>query len=145
MSARREAREAILEVRLKRWIIAVTAVAAMSLSGCQKSADSVRGGSSHHGRYLGVGVYPAGQMWSQMATANSPKDTAVAKLADDEQVIVVVDSKTGELRQCGNLTGYCVSMNPWANPPTQSQTTPLRLLKHAGELQPEAAAVAAKP
>lgn len=83
-------------------------------------------------------------MWSQMATANSSKDAAAAKLADDEQVIVVLDSKTGELRQCGNLTGYCVSMNPWAQPLTQSQTAPIHLLKHAEELQQGAATDAPK-
>jgi len=54
------------------------------------------------GRYLGAAVYSPGRMWTQIARAGAPADAAAATLKDDEQVIVVVDSATGELRQCGN-------------------------------------------
>jgi hypothetical protein len=132
-----------LEVSVRHRIIALAFIAAISLGGCQKSADGLLGNVSHHDRYIGVGTYPAGSMWSQMVVVHSSEDAAVAKLADDEQVVVVVDSKTGELRQCGNMTGYCVSMNPWAKPLTSTQTAPIRLAKHADELANVAAPAAA--
>ncbi len=129
---------------MRHWNIAVAVVAAMGLCGCDKSAEGTLGGSNRHDRYLGVGVYPAGQMWSRMVVANAPKDAASAKTNDDEQVIVVIDSKTGELRECGNLTGYCVGMNPWTNPLTTTQHAPIRLTKHTDDPQQDAAADSAK-
>ncbi len=117
--------------------------AALSLCGCNRPGNGESAGVAHHGRYVGVGIYPAGQMWSQMVVNNAPKDPASAKPNDDEQVIVVVDSNTGELRQCGELTGYCVGMNPWAKPLIASQVAPIPLAKHAEQLSHEAE-VAAK-
>lgn len=111
---------------------------ALALAGCQRM---VGGTGAAHGRYLGVGVYPAGQMWSQIA-GPAPTDPKAATLNDDEQVIVVVDSRTGEIRQCGNLSGYCVAMNPWARPAAQG--TPAALAKHAAQIAAEAAS-GAKP
>lgn len=122
---------------MKRFVC-ILAIAAVGLSGCIKARDGARSGA--HGRFIGVGVYQAGQMWSQMVVANASKNPAAAKLNDDEQVIVVVDSNTGELRQCGNLTGYCVGMNPWANPLGPSQLAPISVSKHADQLATEAAA-----
>ncbi len=55
-----------------------------------------------------------------------PKVAGKAGLADDEQVIVVVDSDTGEIRQCGALSGYCVGMRPWDH--GVSQTLPASLV-----------------
>jgi hypothetical protein len=77
-------------------------------------------------------------MWSQMTGAPAPKDVSTAKLGDDEQIIVVLDSQTGELRQCGNVSGFCVGMNPWAKPVGAS--APLAVAKHADQLQAEAEA-----
>jgi hypothetical protein len=111
---------------------------AFSVGGCNRPADGGSASLAHHGRYVGVGIYPVGQMWSQMVVANASKDTAAAKPNDDEQVVVVVDSNTGELRQCGNLTGYCVGMNPWAKSLMASQVTPVPLAKHAEQLADEA-------
>ena len=91
--------------------------------------------ASHHGRYLGIGVYPAGTMWSRMVVPDRAADAAAASTADDEQVIVVVDSRTGEIRQCGNLTGYCVGMNPWAAALVQAQSSPVHMREHAADLQ----------
>lgn len=62
-----------------------------------------------------------------MATANPSAAPEVARLSDDEHVVVVVDSLTGEIRQCGDLSGYCVGMNPWAKPLGALQTAPVRL------------------
>ena len=77
------------------------------------------------GRFAGVGIYSADRMWSQIAGAAAPMSSATARLKDDQVVIVVVDSRTGELRQCGNLSGYCVGMNPWSKPLAQAQSAPL--------------------
>jgi len=96
------------------------------------------------GRFAGVGIYSADRMWSQIAGAAAPMSSATARLKDDQEVIVVVDSRTGELRQCGNLSGYCVGMNPWSKPLAQAQSAPLSVLKHAEDLeQVEAASAAA--
>jgi hypothetical protein len=74
-------------------------------------------------------------MWARIANADAPKSPAAARLKDDEQVIVVVDTKTGEVRRCGNLSGCCVGMNPWARPLSGPQTVPLSVLKHAEDFE----------
>ena len=94
--------------------------------------------SGHQGRFLGIGVYSAGQLWSRMAAASQPRDAAAANLGDDDHVIVVVDSRTGEIRQCGNYSGHCIGMNPWAGPLGQGQAAPVPLTKHAADLAREA-------
>jgi hypothetical protein len=60
----------------------------------------------------------------------SPANTASAKLVDDQAIIVVTDSQTGEIRACGDLTGYCVGMNPWQIKLVGSQIAPVRLTTH---------------
>ncbi len=131
---------------MKVWI-ACAAAAALGLGGCQKSADTAAGmlGGGHgKGRYFGVGLYPAGRMWSQVVRAAGAKDPSASLPKDDEQVIVVLDSATGELRQCGNLSGACIAMNPWSKPLAASQQAPVLLGKHAEQLDAEAEANAAK-
>lgn len=125
-----------------RRLIIGGAAAALLLSACVKSAGDVSSGPPRHGRFVGVGIYPAGQMWSQVVVSSAPKDASASKASDDEQIIVVVDSATGELRQCGNLTGYCVRMNPWTKPLASSQVAPVPLVKHADQLAQEAATAA---
>ena len=129
---------------MKIWII-VSAVAALGLGGCQKAGEmpaSGLGAPHGKGRYFGVGLYPAGRMWPQLVAAETAKDPAASKLADDEEIIVVLDSATGELRQCGNLSGACISMNPWAKPLAPSRVAPVLLGKHAAQLNEEAEAAA---
>jgi hypothetical protein len=77
-------------------------------------------------------------MWAQIAGAPAPGAGSQAKLSDDEQIIVVLDSQTGELRQCGNISGFCVGMTPWAKPAGAS--APLAVAKHEDQLQAEAEA-----
>jgi hypothetical protein len=101
------------------------------LAGCSRSSAS-GGAHGDHARFSGVGVYDAGRMWQHMA-AQDPKDPALARLADDEHIIAVVDGRTGEVRQCGDHSGYCVTMNPWAGPVPQG--LPVRLLKHAADFE----------
>jgi hypothetical protein len=122
---------------MKVWIIA-GAVAALSLGGCQKAPGGAASSLTPQskGRYVGVGLFPAGRMWEQVVVADPAKDSA-ARPADDEEIIVVLDSTTGELRQCGNLSGACIGMNPWAKP--ASQMAPTALVKHAQQLDDEAA------
>jgi hypothetical protein len=76
-------------------------------------------------------------MWSRGITVVKPKDPGIATTADDNTIIVVVDSSTGEIRQCGNLSGYCITMHPWASPLSQSQASPLAVTKHDAELEQE--------
>ncbi|MEO6040308.1 MAG: hypothetical protein ABIP41_00215 [Croceibacterium sp.] len=65
----------------------------------------------------------------------APSDPAAATIADDEHVIVVVDSITGEVRQCGDHSGYCVAMKPWSG-----GSSPAMLSKHAADLAAEESA-----
>jgi hypothetical protein len=114
--------------------ILVTGLLAVSalLSGCQKSADAEFGSQKSQGRFSGVGIFDAGKLWAQMAISASPKDPAQANISDDDYVIAVIDSQTGEVRQCGNHSGFCVSMNPWAS--TSPTRLPVKLMKHASDL-----------
>lgn len=123
---------------MKALVLLAMVLAAGAMSGC-KPMSTASAVETHHGRYLGIGVYPVGPMWAQVAAA-ATADHAAATLKDDEQVIVVVDSNTGEIRQCGNLSGYCVGMNPWSHPLAAGRAAPLPLLKHAEDLAREAAA-----
>jgi hypothetical protein len=97
--------------------------AAFALGGC-KNNGSVWGpdaSEGHRGRYMGVGIYQPGAGWTRQVAGQSPATGAAARLADDEAVIVVVDGQTGEVRGCGDLSGYCVGMNPWRNALPKSQ------------------------
>jgi len=124
---------------MKALYLGVVLIAGVGLSGCHGGVDAREDTKPHHGRYTGVGIYSADKMWSEIAVAEKPKDKAAALTADDQNVIVVVDGDTGEIRQCGDLSGYCVGMNPWSGPLAKSQTAPLRLSAHAAELRNESA------
>ena len=106
------------------------------LAGCGGSADS--GPAAHRGgRYAGIGIYSPGDLWQRLATAQRPADQAAANLRDDSAVIVVVDSQTGEIRQCGNLTGYCIRMNPWSGALGREQSEPVNLTEHQADVDRE--------
>ena len=121
---------------MKASYLGVVLIAAVALGGCDGGADwRGEGSKQHHGRYAGIGIYPADKMWSEMTVADKPKDKAAATTADDQNVIVVVDSNTGEIRQCGNLSGYCVGMNPWGHALAGTQSAPLGLDKHAADIE----------
>ena len=112
-------------------------LAALSVGACDSATESSPL-TGQHGRYIGIGVYAAGEIWSRMAAANPSRDEAAANLRDDDHVIVVVDSRTGEIRQCGNYSGHCIGMNPWAGALGQGQAAPVPLTKHAADLAREA-------
>lgn len=71
-----------------------------------------------------------------MKLAAKPSDPATPTIADDEHVIVVIDSQTGEIRRCGDYSGVCVRSNPWAKPMVSD--APVALVKHAADLAREA-------
>lgn len=108
-------------------------LAAVGLTGCQKE-QFIDASSRPDGRYLGVGTYPVGQLWGHMVRKDAAKDLQAATLADDEQIIVTVDSHTGEVRQCGNLSGYCITSNAWTG---RAAPAPAVLSKHAADLERE--------
>ncbi|HYI64179.1 MAG TPA: hypothetical protein VEW71_04770 [Allosphingosinicella sp.] len=104
------------------------------LGGC---GGAVEPGSFPHqqGRYAGIGIYGAGDMWQRLVAASRPQYAVAATLRDDEVVIVVVDSRTGEVRQCGNLTGYCIGSNPWAGPLGREQALPVSVTEHLADVE----------
>ena len=67
-------------------------------------------------------------------------DAAGATLADDQHVIVIEDSVTGEVRECGDLSGLCVAMNPWTKAIARERQAPVALSEHADQLRADEAA-----
>ncbi|HWE45322.1 MAG TPA: hypothetical protein VG407_04765 [Caulobacteraceae bacterium] len=113
-----------------RTSIAVCAVlvAAAALSGCKKKADGSFefGGLQHQkGRYEGVGVYSPASAWARLNDAQQANGAPMT--SNDQAIIVVVDSDTGEMRACGDLSGYCVGMNPWNKDLVPAQRTPVKV------------------
>jgi len=113
------------------------ATAGLVLTGCSRSELTGSGPGHGAGRYAGVGLYQADRMWKQLV-GPAPKEAGAARIADDSYVIVAIDSRTGELRQCGNLSGHCIGMNPWSTALTQAHLAPASLAKHAEQLDAEA-------
>jgi hypothetical protein len=132
---------------MKTWAILAAALATAGLAGCQKNTagDEEYASPRPAGRYAGIGVYQAGSQWSRVAVSGQPADPAAARTLDDEHVIVVVDSKTGEVRQCGNLSGYCIGMNPWSKPLASSQAEPVPVTQHVSSAPGDAMAASSEP
>ncbi|CAN5456234.1 hypothetical protein BH10PSE14_BH10PSE14_30850 [soil metagenome] len=120
---------------MKAVYLGMLLLAGSTLGGCNRPFDVSK--SAPHGRFAGVGLYAADRTWTKMRDADKPADKAMATVGDDQAVIVVVDSDTGEVRQCGNLSGYCVGMNPWSHALGKPQTMPLALSEHAPPKQAE--------
>jgi hypothetical protein len=100
---------------------------------------------SHHGRYLGVGIYRPEEPWTKMVAAQRSDEGSAAKPIDDQAIIVVVDSETGEIRSCGDLTGYCIGMNPWKTPLASNRMTPIDLTEHVKPPEASPDSDASKP
>ena len=116
-------------------------VLAACLSGCNGTpAYNDTEASEHHhgGRYLGIGVYPVSDLWQHLAPPDRSPDPHAATLQDDTQLIVVVDSNSGEIRQCGNMSGHCIGMNPWAAALGQGRAAPVALDAHQADLDRQA-------
>jgi hypothetical protein len=114
------------------------ALAALLLGGCNDQQDGHGVRPPRHGRYAGIGVFDAGTLWSRADIGGKRGDAAAAGLADDEHVVVVVDTDTGEVRECGDHSGECFAMNPWTAAIAGRQL-PARLSAHMADLQAEAA------
>jgi len=121
--------------RLKLKTVAVGAVilaALMGLEGCHRGAwsgdEATRGGRGH---FAGVGIYQPNLNWTQLAEAPTTNGPSAAKRVDDQAIIVVVDTNSGEIRACGDLSGYCVAQNPWRAGLAASQLTPVPMAAHA--------------
>ena len=114
------------------------------VGGCNR-ADEIDAGPAHKtlGRYSGIGIYEAGPLWSKLADQPIAKDPKAAKLSDDQHIIVVVDGITGEVRQCGDRSGFCVAMNPWANGSAGPVQLPVKLSEHGASPKSEEASSAA--
>ena len=107
--------------------------ALLVLGGCKPAADTNWWGGSApetHGRYVGVGIYGPGKQWTRLVATQHQADDAVARPIDDQVILVVADSATGEIRACGDLTGYCIGMNPWTRPLLGPETSPIKLTSH---------------
>lgn len=124
----------MVRLRAAKGMLLAVGTAAL-LAGCHGSVDTQT--AAARGRYLGVGVFAAGELWSKMAVKPAADPTA-ATTADDEHVIVVVDSQTGEIRECGDYSGVCASFNPWTRAIAGEQVAPVKLTKHADALAAEA-------
>ncbi len=115
----------------------------LALAGCQAQPEQTgyAAGQPNRGRYVGIGIYNAGPLWPKLKLADpskdKPIDAAAPTLADDSTIIVVVDSQTGEIRQCGDMSGYCTRSNPWSK---SALGAPVSLTKHAADLQRDEAA-----
>src|SRR5579862_10069527 len=119
------------------WILGSCLAAALALTACKKpmpAAEWFGGQQDRHGRYEGVGLYSPSQQWTRVVANQQPKDTPAAKPIDDQVLIVVEDSVTGEVRACGDLTGYCIGMNPWKK--AVGQTVPVNLTQHVPPPKP---------
>jgi hypothetical protein len=55
------------------------------------------------GRYSGIGIYAAGEMWSQIVRGDAAEKGANATQDDDDQIIVVIDSRTGVAKHAVDL------------------------------------------
>ena len=95
------------------------------LAGCNAKEEPTN--TTTEGRYQGIGVYTAGNGWARIAVPPPGEGSRAATLADDDHVIVVSDSQTGEVRQCGDLSGYCITLNPWTQPLDATRATPVTL------------------
>jgi hypothetical protein len=109
------------------------------LGACERGSG---GGTrpARHGRYAGIGVFEAGTLWSKMTGPNRAAAPQAATTADDEHIIVVIDSDSGDVRECGDLSGYCTTMNPWTLAIAPQQRAPVPLSAHAADLVREAEA-----
>jgi len=121
-------------MRVRGHLIVAVGLAALVLSGCHKGSDSEadRDPAGQAGRtgYVGIGIYAPSVAWQRLvdAKAPAPANDATARKVDDQALIVVQNSRTGDIRVCGDMTGYCVGLNPWAKRP--GQLAPVNLTDH---------------
>ena len=123
---------------MHRNIVAALVVAGLGLCGCNARPAASDEQADHHGRYTGVGIYGPREQWTKLVAAQQATDPKAAQLIDDQVIIVVQDSATGEVRACGDLTGYCIGMNPWKTALLSTQIAPVKLTEHQVPNTPDA-------
>ncbi len=116
---------------LKRAVMSAAAVAI--LGGC--NAPPPNASEAIHGRYTGIGTYSPGALWSKIGSPRSAENPQMATTADDEHIIVVVDSQSGEVRECGDYSGICVSLQPWMKAVTKTQTSPVVITRRLPQIE----------
>ena len=128
---------------MNRCVAATLLIAGLALSSCNLPAASADGDqANHHGRYAGVGLYGPSKQWTRLIANQQTKDPQAARPIDDQVIIVVQDTATGEVRACGDLTGYCIGMNPWKTALVSAQIAPIKLTDHVAPDPPDASAAA---
>ena len=151
---------------MKYWAMICVATMAAALSGCHKKpADTAAsdaaaaedaataaeaadqpgflGLGSKHGRYSAVGIYQPGESWSKMIIDQRVQGDPAPPPLDDQAIIVLADSQSGEVRACGDMSGYCVGMNPWKTALTGAQIAPIRLKAQVKSAPPADSTVSA--
>ena len=113
------------------------------ICGCDSQPAMTGPAAKSQERYTGIGIYNTDRLWPEIVGSSAKADAAIAKLSDDSQIIVVVDGRTGEVRQCGNYSGFCVTMSPWSNDRVLV-TAPTKLKRHATDLATEDEAAQSK-
>jgi hypothetical protein len=106
----------------------------LMLAGCNSLGEAASNGAHERSRFSGVGVYAPTGLWAEQLDFVKPADKSAAKLTDDDKIIVTVDGQTGEIRQCGNHSGHCVSLSAWEK---GAKKAPLKLRNHAEDLSQE--------
>ncbi len=110
---------------------AVRAVAVGLLAMLGACSRRMEGPPQAQGHYAGVGVFAAGRAWPALSAGAGARPD-VAGLADDETIVAVTDTRTGEIRECGALSGVCVGFNPWLRPAGAGAPAPLNRALLAG-------------
>jgi hypothetical protein len=124
---------------MRRSDLMAVALACLGLAGCHRPfAGADADAADRHGRYSGVGIYGPSRQWTKIVSARTATDPQLAQPIDDQVIIVVQDSVTGEVRACGDLTGYCIGMNPWKTALVSAQIAPLKLTEHLAADAPAA-------
>lgn len=122
------------------WRLVFVTLAVAPLVGCRPMVGEASAQVTED-RFQGLGTFEVGRLWRELARPESPEDPTATRMSDDDRVIVVVDSQTGEVRQCGNMTGHCISMTPWA---AAAQPAPAKLKKHLDDIIREDSEAAAR-
>jgi hypothetical protein len=134
-----------MRIQAKFWLFGA-AIAEVCLAGCKPKDEGggwVWNGDDHHGRYAGIGIYQPGEPWTKIVDSQQAQDSPSARAVDDQAIFVVIDSTTGEIRACGDLSGYCIAANPWRTRMTTAQIAPIRLTRHMLETSDGASVSAA--
>lgn len=106
-------------------------IGAAGLAGCRGGGASVWPlAGDGRGRYVGVGIYTPTAQWRALIGNRQPSSPVGAQRQDDQVILVTADSMTGELRACGDLSGYCIGLNPWKQQLGAQQTAPVPVSAH---------------